>query len=183
MGIHRRRIIYRINEADQVVELGEEWNDFAHQNDAPQLTKENIVSLPIWHFIHDPETRHFHETLLLKVRRNRSTLSVPFRCDSPAVRRYMTMNINPLPRNAVEYRCQIDRLEPREPVPLLANQTSEGETFIRMCSWCKKIDCGRNHWLEVEAAIAKLGLFELATLPRISHTICDDCRRKVMSSM
>ena len=49
----------------------------------------------------------------------------------------------------------------------------------KACSWCKRLEYGPE-WLEVEAAIVPLGLFEDdAPPPEITHGICPDCAREM----
>lgn len=48
------------------------------------------------------------------------------------------------------------------------------EPHLRMCGWCKKVHDGAA-WVELEAAIAKSGLFDGALLPAVTHGICEEC--------
>ena len=43
-----------------------------------------------------------------------------------------------------------------------------------MCSWCKRVDV-EGAWSDVEAAVQRLRLFELTSLPQITHGICEPC--------
>lgn len=169
----KNEVVYRIDQNDFLIFFNAGWDLFAEENDSSHLIGENICKRSIWGFIHDRETRHLHEALLHKVRSDRTILKLPFRCDSPALRRFMEMDILPLGEGRVEYRCRMIKIEAREPVPVLTGVG--GESFLRMCSWCKKVDVGGNSWFEIEDAIKILGLFLKDTLPGISHTMCEEC--------
>jgi hypothetical protein len=50
-----------------------------------------------------------------------------------------------------------------------------------MCGWCKRVDVSAR-WLEVEAAVEALRLFDEETLPRISHGICPECESHLLDA-
>ena len=168
-------VIYHINDNDLLVHFNDQWNTFAEDNSSSHLTTEKIYNKSIWDFIQDAETRHIHEILLKKVRTDKVNLTIPFRCDSPGLRRYIEMNINPVDNGNIEYLCRLVKTEKRDPILLFSGEVSDPDALIRMCSWCKKIDTGDNDWKEAEEAIDVLGLFSKDYMPQISHTICDAC--------
>jgi len=49
-----------------------------------------------------------------------------------------------------------------------------------MCSWCKRVPDGSGRWLEVEEAVAELGLMAGPHLPRVSHGICPACGKAIL---
>ena len=82
------------------------------------------------------------------------------------------------------------RIEFREPISLLDTGARRSRKLLSVCSWCKKIRVeqagGPGHaarWLEVEEAIAELGLFEPEILPELSHEVCEDCYRLVIHQL
>lgn len=172
---HRDEVVYQIDRKDLLIFVNEQWDRFAENNDSADLAGINLHQQSIWDFIQDSETKHLHRMLLQKVRSEYVILDLPFRCDSPSLRRYMQMNISPLADGQVEYRCRLIKAEAREPVPFISEEVANGDALLRMCSWCKKIDIGRNLWLEIEEAIKCMGLFSQQRLPKISHTICRTC--------
>lgn len=169
-------IVYQIDQSDLLVSFNDQWNEFATNNDGTHLTGEKIAKFALWDFIHDAETRHLHEVLLKRARTQAKAIcNLPFRCDAPTLRRFMEMDITPLSDGYVEYRCRSLRTEPRERVVLTTADERDTGHFLRMCSWCKKIDVQNDTWREVEDAIKLLGLFSGATMPPISHTMCSVC--------
>ena len=169
-------VIYQIDKNNLLMLFNSQWDRFATDNDSPHLVGERIVTLPLWDFIQDAETRHLHETLFKRVRdKEKAVRKLQFRCDAPTLRRFMEMDILSLPDGVIEYRCRTLRTEPRDPVPVATTYKHGSEHFLRMCSWCKKVDVEKNTWYEIEEAIELLGLFSEASIPAISHTMCNAC--------
>jgi hypothetical protein len=175
MQLDQQEIVYQIDTNDVLVFVNEQWNLFAAENGSASLVSQYVYNRSIWEFIHDAETRQFHEILLEKVRSGKEIRNLPFRCDSPELRRFMEMDISMTAGEGVEYRCRTIKTEARDPVSLISGNVHDGETFLRMCSWCKKIDTGNQTWEEIEDAIRHLGLFSDKCIPQISHTICETC--------
>jgi P-type Cu+ transporter len=95
-------------------------------------------------------------------------------CDSPELRRLLEMHIRALPGGQVEFCSRVLRLERRAPVRLLdpAVRRRRGDP-LQICSWCKAV-LVQTAWLEVEAAMQRLGASD-ADLPPLSHGICPAC--------
>ena len=172
---HDEGVIYTIDEQNHLTYVNSGWDKFALENDAAHLEHEKVLNRPLWDFIENAETRHIHQVLAERVRKNQAALKFPFRCDSPSVPRYMNMQIIPQAEGAITYSCTVERIERRAPLLLEEMKTWKSRKLLRMCSWCKKVDIGDNKWMEIEPAIKHLQLLEQKILPEISHTICDDC--------
>lgn len=173
-------VVYRIDADDRLVYVNAGWDRFAIENDSAHLVAEQVLHTRIWDFIEDPETRHLHQVLVRRVRSDGQILKLPFRCDSPSVRRDMTMEILPAGigyRSHVEYHCHIDRIERRAPVLLPEQCAWRSSRRIRMCSWCKMIHVDGEGWVETQVGVERLRLFDRRKLPEITHTICDPCLR------
>lgn len=176
MSNNAGEVVYLIDRNDILVQVNDQWDRFAVHNNSAHLCRQNVIDHSLWTYIQDAATRHVHQTLLSRVRRKRRIRNLPFRCDSPGLRRYMEMDLLPLERGGVEYRCRMIREEARDAVPLMEPKVPPSATgYIRMCSWCKKVDVGHNHWVEIEEAVTSLKLLERDSLPPISHTMCDAC--------
>lgn len=166
--------IYRIDAADRVDFVTADWLDFARDNEAQHLSAETVQGESLFSFIDDPETRHLYKAIIDKVRRTQDSVMVPFRCDSPCLRRFMVLHISPLPHGAIQFEGKLIREEPREHVPLLDAESARSGELIVSCSWCKRIEVD-GAWLEVEEAVRRLELFHEPLLPQITHGICGDC--------
>ena len=173
--LDHRRFIWIIDAADKFVHVNDDWLAFAGENTAPQLTAALVLDQPIWRFIQGQETSYLYNQIFSRVRAGRSPVKFPFRCDSPDCRRFMEMKLSLLPGDAIQFMAHMVREEWRDPVDLLdASQDRSGE-FLKICSWCKKINIPGRGWGEIEAAIAALDLFGHHSMPRMTHTICDSC--------
>ena len=173
-----RRFLYRINADDQIVFANQDWFDFAIENHS-DLGPELVFKRPVWSFIADSGTKAILSAVIQRVRQNGRAIRLPFRCDSPDLRRHMEIEIRLQPDDHVEFESRVLRLESRDPVQLWSPEIQRSNQVIIACSWCKKIQVSRNNWMEVEESIAALGLFNAPLLPRVSHGVCPLCAAEI----
>jgi len=174
---------YQIDASDTICHVNDAWNRFAQAGEAPELLDSKPVGECLWRYIADAETRHIYEQMLLKVRRRQVLVSVPFRCDSAAERRFLWLSMSPLEDGGVGFACEVDRVEARESVPLLdPSQERSGEALL-ICGWCKRVRVSADAWEEIEQAVAMLHLFDGIPLPPISHGICPACLKEAYRAM
>ena len=136
--------------------------------------------------IADEETQHVYKLLIERVRLSRETLQFGYRCDSPNLRRLMQMQMRYLAgSDEIEFESRLLHTEPRPYMPLVAQNRrvtqQASQRVLSMCSWCKAVLAGRS-WVEVEEAVMRLRLFATDTMPRITHGICPDCSKRLLSS-
>ena len=175
----QRRFIWIIDDADKIVHVNDSLLAFAGENTAPQLTATVVLEQPLWRFIQGQETRYLYQQIFSRVRAGVSPVRFPFRCDSPDCRRFMEMQLSLLPGGAIEFSSRMLRQEWRDPVDLLDNSRDRSGEFLKVCSWCKRINIPGQGWGEIEAAIGALDLFDHLSMPRMTHTICDACHEAV----
>lgn len=169
-------ISYRIDRDNRLVEVGGDWDTFALENETPAMLRDAVLGRSLLDFVAGTETRHLHEVLLARARSGIPLRRMPFRCDSPDLRRFMEMDIASPDGAAVEYRCRLLRVESR--ASLRITPAGNGST-MRMCSWCKKVHLTRDLWVEVEEAVARFGLLENDVPPQVTHGICNTCLEKL----
>jgi hypothetical protein len=154
------------------------WSEFAQANEAPELVvPPGPVGQSIFDHIQDATTVHLYRRLFERVLRTGQSVVFPFRCDSPAMRRFLMMEIRPGPGSGLHLLTGVVRLESRPPSALLERFRHKGSELLRMCSWCKMVEIP-NRWCEVEEAVVVLRLFEHQLLPAITHGICPPCYRR-----
>lgn len=171
---------YRIDTNDLLVSFNAGWESFAEVNDSPHLHGERITHRSLWDFISGAETEQVHRALLRKVRAGKGPLHLPFRCDSPALRRYMEIGITQLDNGEIEYCCRLLKVERRAPVPRVpVDFKPPSAPCTRMCSWCNRIDI-EGAWLEIEEAVAHVGLLQDDLQQPFTHTMCDDCLKTTL---
>jgi hypothetical protein len=166
-------VVYRINDDDVIVFVNDQFRDFAVRNEAAPL--EHCVGKPLWSFIADWDTKAIYRLLVDRVRDGKLGPRFPFRCDSPALRRFMEMEITLL-GDLIEFRCRLDRAESRDPVaPRQVDNEFRLEELVRMCSWCKRIQHPSSRWLDIDDAVTDLSLLATDEPPAITHGICGAC--------
>jgi len=171
-------ISYRINSRDEIIFLNDEWFQFASENDAQNLVPENVLCRNLWNFISDDKVKYLYQEILRRVNAGHS-FKFNLRCDSPETRRILEMNITPQKDGEVQFDSRTIRTQLRMPPILFKNNAPRTEKLLIICSWCNKIETGNGQWEEVEEAVKTLGLFELETLPMISHGMCGSCYQTV----
>ena len=155
--LDHRSFIWIIDDADKIVHVNDDWLAFARENTAPQLTASLVLDQPIWRFIQGQETSYLYQQIFGRVRAGISPVKFPFRCDSPDCRRFMEMKLSLLPGDAIQFIAHILREEWRDPVDLLDASRDRSGEFLKICSWCKKINIPGQGWGEIEAAIGRPG--------------------------
>jgi hypothetical protein len=121
--------------------------------------------------------------LLRRIRGELRSVELPFRCDGPDVRRRMEIHIAARSSGRfVLFSARLQAEEQRDEYqPLLAAEAPRGEETLTMCGWCDRFLVG-GEWVEVEAAVARLGLFDLTEMPAISHSVCPECTELLMAA-
>ncbi|MEP6946131.1 MAG: hypothetical protein ABJA02_09455 [Acidobacteriota bacterium] len=173
---------YAIDASDKIVSVGGNWDRFAAENDSPpEVFARNILHRSFWDFISGDLTEHVYRQILAKVRAG-TKLHFNFRCDSPTLRRFLTLDMIPNAAGGIEFLTETTRTEKREYQPLFCTNADKIIEMVITCSWCNKIKTGEKVWQECEDAVLSLGLFEDEAMPMLSHGMCEDCYRTVMSS-
>jgi len=164
-------IAYRVDRADRIVWISESWSRFAAANG---WSDADVVGSSLWDAVAGRETSLIWHELLARARRG-VPITVPFRCDSPGARRYLELSITPGGAGEIEFCSSTTDIVERDPIALVAASYADGEP-IRCCSWCKRFDT--RGWVEVEEAVARLGLLEHEARP-VTHSLCPDCETSV----
>lgn len=173
-------LIHRVNHHDQITFVNAGWKKFAIRNGMPAEMVVNVVGASLWRYISEPTSRNFYAVIMAKVRKTGQTIKLPFRCDSPGIRRFMELHIISLGENHLEFRSHLLRQERRKPVALLNPALPRDSKLLIMCAWCKRVKA--DEWMEVEDIVQKLKLFDTRPLPSLSHGICPDCKALVKQS-
>jgi hypothetical protein len=166
---------YRVDAADVLVWVDAWWLAFARENGAPELTEAFVLGRNLWEFVADCTTRKLYQRIHSRVRSTKKTVVVPFRCDSPTVRRHMRLTIYGEDSDQLLYEGMLTRVETGPRLEVLDPSYPRSDALLTMCSCCKRALIESSGWLEVEDAAARLGLFEKPKAPRLSYTICQDC--------
>jgi hypothetical protein len=166
---------YHIDKHDRIEYVDSNWSDFALENAGEYLIPDSIVGTTIWRYLTDDTTVSIYQSVFERVRRVGTSIELPFRCDSPGIRRFMKLEVEPLDDGQIRFRSHLIREEPRTFIHALSAHFKRSNTFVTMCSWCKKVKLDENQWVEIERAIQELNLFQHNQIPMISHGICPSC--------
>jgi hypothetical protein len=169
---------YRLDSADRVSEVDEEWLPFAIENEAPSLTPDAVLGRPLYSFISDPTTTHLWQELLARVRSG-GLLDLNVRCDSPSWIRLIRICASAESGGSVAFSTGILHVAHRAPVPVPPARPSGGT--LTLCSWCQRLRMPSSEWAELQEGIIRLELFGRISPGLISHGICPDCYTRALA--
>lgn len=187
--------VHRLDSEDAISFVDADWVAFAHANWDRSLKIDTILGRSLWDFIQDQPTRDLWKLVLTRVREGQFVVRIPYRCDSPDLRRYMEMGIVPYPDGFIETLNHILREEPREPDPILDANAPRSEEQLDMCSLCKRVPDSNGStaltaaegiqpvWVEIEALSTRSQMMQEAVFPRLSHTVCPECMERVKRAL
>lgn len=173
---------YRIDRHDRLVEMNDAWSSFSTTNGGPG-SRSALMGRPIWDFISDATTIHIYQALVGRARQRDMPARLQFRCDAPDRRRLLSMAILPATDGEVLFAIDSVREQSRPAVLLLDVTRPRSDTFLTMCGWCARARVTESRWLEVEHAVAVLGLFTGESLPQLTHGICPGCSDRMTTGL
>ncbi len=177
-------ILYQIDGADNLMEVGGHWSEFAEANEGTDLVPARVLGRSLWDYVGDLTTRQLYRTILRHVRNDGAAMRFRFRCDGPTMRRLLAMEIAPVGSGCVRFSVVPVAEAPRPPVPLLdvEHKVARGGQLL-MCGWCQDVLLPGNRWVRAEQAVEALGLFEGVEVPTISHGICPGCHDELTGAL
>lgn len=166
---------FLLNEQNEIVAVGEHWDAFALENDAPELVGNAVIGKPLLDYVSGNVTRRFVHQLLQAVRANQQDLALDYRCDSPLQRRYMRMSIRHMNGN-LHFEHSVVALEARKrPLKFIKAQQRSKETKIR-CSMCNLVRQAEE-WLEPECVLPGDASGEMLVI----YGVCESCQQKLQA--
>jgi hypothetical protein len=173
-------VVYHVDPEGRITFVNDRWDAFARANGGAAVLGAAVIGRRAANFIAGNETRHLFEVIIRHAIKSGRTVTVPYRCDGPAVRRRMQLTVTAEAPGDVVFRSRMLAEEPRRPIAWLESRTGhEGAPLLRLCSWCNRGEIG-GHWAEIEEVIAAYGLFDAERVPDITHGLCVDCERTVL---
>jgi hypothetical protein len=165
---------YAIDDQDRLIRVDEGYYRFAEENGWDGAG--DSLGRLLWDFVAGHDVRRLQRLLLRRVRDELHDIELPFRCDSPTLRREMDIRITAdRSGRVVLFSAQLCSEQPRsEPQPLLNPRAPRAGDFLPMCAWCDRFLVG-GEWVEVEEAARRLELFRRSVLPPLDHGICPEC--------
>lgn len=87
-------LFFRLDKGDRITEIGGSWDRMAQENGGDHLCGQSVLGYPLYDYISGDISKMFVRTVIDGVRVLRRARTVPYRCDSPGLRRYMEMSIS-----------------------------------------------------------------------------------------
>ncbi|REK11903.1 MAG: hypothetical protein DWQ37_12840 [Planctomycetota bacterium] len=168
---------YSLDRGDRIATVGDPWRAFARENGAPELDGDAVLGNSVFDYIADEPTRSFYQRVFEQVRATDRPVVVPFRCDSPTLRRFMRMEVRHLPPCGIGLKSILERVEPCPRQTLLDAELPTSESAITMCSCCKRVLIEPVGWLAMEDAARQPALVGTDTRPQTRYALCPSCGR------
>ncbi len=175
LSADRHRYSHTIDANDSIVWVSAAWLAFARENGATRLTQELVLGRSLWHFIADDETTELYKALVGRVRAGRGPMVLPFRCDSPTLRRHMRLQVTLEEKGNVRFDSFLTRAEPCSYIGVLDSRFTRSADVLTMCSMCKRVLNEPSEWLDVEDAVARMNLLEAEKGPQLRYAVCPAC--------
>lgn len=166
---------YRLDPGDAIDYVSDPWLAFARENGAPQLVAQAVLGRSIWEFIADQPTRDLYRQVFTAVRATDRPAVVPFRCDSPTLRRFMRLEIRHEPGCGIKLKSILVRAEPCARQPLLDIETPHSDKHVTMCSCCKQVLIEPQGWVPLEAANRHPHVCPDEHRPNVHYEVCPAC--------
>ena len=170
---------YLVDDADLISEVDQWWLAFARENGTTELDADRVVGRPIWDFIAGEPTRALYRELHEYVRQSGIPVTVPFRCDSPTLQRYMQLTIRPLESGHLQYESELLRVKPQRRIEAIDSSRKRSKAVLTMCSCCKRSLLEPAGWLDLEDISLRLRLFDQQSVPNLRYTICPQCATRL----
>jgi len=165
------------------------WNEFATNNDAPELGAASMLGQNLFDFIQGDDVREIYRRFIEKTMETLQPVALATRCDSPSVRRELRLAIAPLRtagivRGVLFQSLAVDE-QVRPPIDLfdfkaLMDFADEQRLLplVTLCSFCARVkqatSSAGNAWITAEEYYQLGGTSKV----RISHGLCSECHRK-----
>jgi hypothetical protein len=170
---------YRVDEADLLVSVDDIWLAFAAENGAAELDEASVLGRPLWEFVAGDETRRLYSEMHTRVRQKKTPVVLPFRCDSPSLRRHMQLTISAWDADQLTYESVLLRVEPQRPLGIFDSMRPRSNSILTVCSCCKRALLEPAGWLDVEEVSTKLRLFETQKVPDLRYAVCPNCTKLI----
>ncbi|MEL7002320.1 MAG: hypothetical protein AAFN93_06245 [Bacteroidota bacterium] len=163
-------ITYWVDEKNIIVRTSHLWDSFAEDNEGGARSfSEDILGKNLFSFISGDTTKMFIETIIVRSRQLQSPLNIDYRCDSPDMKRYMTMKLT----LEDDETLRIDNILQREESMSGSVHFSADDcnSQIIRCSLCQKV-LTENDWIEPELLIRE----NTAKTVLVNYSVCEDCQ-------
>lgn len=170
---------YEIDAADIIRALSPAWNAFAEENTGHDLAPERVLGRSLWDYIVGDDTAALYRLLLAHIRQTARTITFLYRCDSPELRRFMRMSIEPVAPDRIGFTSVLYRCEPRDRAVHMTYAGIAAAPLVLRCSMCNQIRVRGGEWMDVAAAFQRGDILNTDIPVRVAYSICESCGRTI----
>ena len=168
-------ISYVLDSAGTIVSVSGNWDGFARENDGIEILSDKIIGKKLEQFIVGDDTRMFVRTMIMSARTLKRPIYRPYRCDSPKLKRFMEMTLEPRADDTLEVMHRELHSEPIfNAVRMTAAPAGAGWGFLKRCSLCNRVQA-QGIWSEIDDAIEANRLQINAASLKVIYGVCPDC--------
>lgn len=172
-----QKVSYWLDREDRIIQVNPLWDRFALANGGEnRLLSSEIQGCRVFDFITGDQTRMYLEALLQHARFLNRSVSRSYRCDSPTMKRFMSMRLTPATEGLVQLDHTLLKSEPLYPPVIYHHEPDPKATALPRCSVCTRLLI-KDNWLTPEDAETLGFLIPGKPLP-VTYRICPTCRRK-----
>lgn len=162
---------YWLNDDDTIIAVGSTWDFFAGENEGREVVSALIVGRPLWEFISGDPTRMWLSSILTLARIRNETISRPYRCDSPTVKRFMNLEIKREAEGILHLTHTLLRVEAMSAPCRVSPFLGPGKKTVQRCSVCNRFNTVKG-WTEAEDLDTPVD-----SPLTVIYAVCSDCMR------
>ena len=163
-------IVYQLDEKRCIVAIDGPWDRFALDNDGAAACTERVIGQPLLRFVCGDDARMWIDTLLQLASLTGEPLERLYRCDSPELRRFMSMRVVAEDTGMIRVEHRLLAVQQRfRPVRFQPVMGSHPALRLR-CSVCGRI----NHQDSWQEADQWSGDGDEVTIV-VAYTVCPHC--------
>ena len=170
-------LFYRLDQSDRITAIGGAWDRMAQENGGDRLCGDSVVGRPLYDFISGDISKMFVRTVIEGVRVLQRPRTVPYRCDSPGLRRYMEMSIKCEPGGGLLLEHRQVRTEATGRRFDFRVGTQPLRQMVVRCSHCNAVKV-EGRWGEPEALLPVAPAGDVPVVYGVCPTCMDLVRRK-----
>ena len=160
----------RVDDNHKIYWVSDDWDEFARNNSAPDLTADAVIGKLLFSFITGDVTRMFYDVGMLQARTQKKPYVLHYRCDAPGEARLMTMRIE-YTRN--EGWLLSNKINNTKIIDSIVYFEYAADSEISRCSICNQIRLN-GEWQDLLHRPKILGSRQTV---HICYSICQQCEQ------
>ena len=156
--------------------MSENWDEFARNNDGISVLSQNVIGKSIKEFISGDPSIMWMDAILMSAKIKGKPIEKNYRCDSPDMKRYMKMIIQPLDNGCLKLTHYVIKTEKQKQRIIYKGSKILTPNTMQRCSVCGRI-LYENSWYEINeyAEIKPKNISEF----KVIYSVCDGCKRNL----